>query len=231
MHLAGTADARGFRQWKAAGYSVEKGRRAFYILAPLTKKVNDPEAPDGKRTIVYGFRDIPVFRREDTNAPPLEDAHADLIDGLPLIEVAREWQIPVVLTTAGKALGYAGSYSPGGRKLELCVENVKTWLHELTHAADDKNHGLKGGQHWDQEIVAEFGAAILCTVLGMEREADTGRAYQYIHHYAEDAGLTVEAATLKVFDRILRAVDLILTTAEKAARKAAAAAPAAQAAL
>ena len=32
MLLAGTGDARGFRQWKEAGRHVKKGSRCFYIL-------------------------------------------------------------------------------------------------------------------------------------------------------------------------------------------------------
>jgi len=37
MFLAGTQDARGFRQWKKAGRFVEKGSKAFYILDPYSR--------------------------------------------------------------------------------------------------------------------------------------------------------------------------------------------------
>src|SRR3990172_11779155 len=39
MYLNETEDARGFRQWKQAGRYVKKGSKAFYILAPMLKKI------------------------------------------------------------------------------------------------------------------------------------------------------------------------------------------------
>jgi len=34
-----TADARVFKQWQKAGRRVKKGAKAFYILAPVKRKV------------------------------------------------------------------------------------------------------------------------------------------------------------------------------------------------
>ncbi len=39
MYLNDTEDARGFKQWQQAGRYVKKGSKAFYILAPMFKKV------------------------------------------------------------------------------------------------------------------------------------------------------------------------------------------------
>src|SRR5205085_1120822 len=36
--LAGTSDARGYKQWAEVGRHVKKGARAFRILAPCTRK-------------------------------------------------------------------------------------------------------------------------------------------------------------------------------------------------
>ena len=41
MFLAGTQDGRGFRQWKEANRYVLKGSKAFHILVPYIKKVED----------------------------------------------------------------------------------------------------------------------------------------------------------------------------------------------
>src|SRR5690349_21479605 len=61
--IAGTADARGFRQWKEVGRHVCKGSRAFYILAPRTRKVRERDAAgdETERVIVSGFVGVPVF--------------------------------------------------------------------------------------------------------------------------------------------------------------------------
>ncbi len=45
MYLNDTEDARGFRQWQTVGRHVKKGSKAFYILAPLLKKVIDEDTP------------------------------------------------------------------------------------------------------------------------------------------------------------------------------------------
>ena len=53
--LAGTSDARGFRQWHEVGRHVRKGSRAFCILAPCTKKVKEHDAEtaeEAERVIV-----------------------------------------------------------------------------------------------------------------------------------------------------------------------------------
>ena len=56
---SGSKDARGFRQWKAAGRKVRKGVKAIYIWLPCGG------GEDEKTTY---FRAIPVFRLEDTEA-------------------------------------------------------------------------------------------------------------------------------------------------------------------
>ena len=66
MAFSGTHDARGYRQWQNAGRHVKKGAKAVYILGPNTAKVKDADSPEGSRTVVTGFRVIPVFRYEDT---------------------------------------------------------------------------------------------------------------------------------------------------------------------
>ena len=50
MYCNNTEDARGFNQWKQAGRYIIKGSHAFYILAPMFKKVIDK-----KTSIQRGF--------------------------------------------------------------------------------------------------------------------------------------------------------------------------------
>ena len=71
MYLNHTEDARGFRQWQQVGRYVKKGSKAFYIIAPVTRKITaDKNLESGEmvreeRTVLAGFKGIPVFRIED----------------------------------------------------------------------------------------------------------------------------------------------------------------------
>ena len=57
--LSGTADARGYRQWKESGRQVRKGEKAFNILEPCRAKRKGIDAETGEETermITFGFR-------------------------------------------------------------------------------------------------------------------------------------------------------------------------------
>ncbi len=60
--LAGTSDARGYRQWQHANRHVNKGARSFTILAPCVVKrtETDDTGKQVERRIIVGFRGIPV---------------------------------------------------------------------------------------------------------------------------------------------------------------------------
>lgn len=220
MFLADTIDARGFKQWKDAGRPVKKGAKAFTILAPCTKKITDRDTGE-ERTVVIGFRGIPVFRMEDTEGPLPESPDVrDYLDSLPLMEVAREWGITVEAIPGGEETA-GGYFVPKEQHIALANANISVWIHELMHAADHRAGNLKEkGQHWRSETVAEFGSAVLLTMLGMDHAADLGGAYKYIKHYATDAGLTPAAAAMKCLDRIDKAIQLILATANKSSAAA-----------
>jgi len=91
-----TEDARGFRQWQKIGRRVKKGAKAFYILAPIRKKVpvkirreverinenGETEIVEVEETIyvdkLVGFKSIPVFRYEDTEGKPLPEENFNI---------------------------------------------------------------------------------------------------------------------------------------------------------
>jgi len=216
--IAGTADARGYRQWQAAGRHVKKGAKAFHILIPCTKKVEDRETGETVPVCV-GFKAQAVFALESTEGEPVPEADPDVarwIESLPLVDVAKAWGLHVTYFN-GQESGYQGKYSPRGKAIALGVQNLSTFFHELMHAADHRLGNLKErGQHWRSETVAEFGAAVLAKCLNLDHDADLGGAYEYIRRYAETAEKRPEAACLDCLDRICRAVALVLETAEAA---------------
>ena len=213
--LQGHKDARGFRQWEEVGRWVKKGERAFYILSPLSKKVEDAKTGEEK-TVIYGFRGTAVFGYEQTNGGPLPPGDPEAVrwvEALPLVGVAKEWGL-LVESFNGKGSSYLGAYRHHSG-IALGVKNLSTWAHELVHAADHRNGKLSElGQHWRKETVAELGGAVLLQILGYPHDADLGGCWKYIQSYAERAGLEVIDACGKVLQRTCEAVALILDTAE-----------------
>jgi hypothetical protein len=203
---------------------VRAGEKAFHILIPLTKKVEDAE--DGKeKVITYGFKTAAVFGYSQTEGEPLKgDVESqNWIAQLPLIDVAKSWNLSVNSFSGERAkpLGYYKH----GQAIALGVENLSTWTHELIHAADDKlGHLAEKGQHWASETVAELGGAILLECLGYTQDSDRGGCFQYIKSYAEKNGKDVLGACLKVFKRTCEAVAFALESAEKLCQQQAAAA-------
>jgi antirestriction protein ArdC len=217
---AGTVDARTYRQWQSAGRQVVKGAKALHILQPCHVKIHNDGGGDAEEkpaVRLVGFRACPVFRAEDTDGEPL-GYQLDPPQPPPLLEVARAWGIEVRYLPQQRA-GVLGYHRSGGRdgsvEIGLHTHQVQTFAHELAHAAHARVRGkLQGGQHWDQEIVAELTAATLCRMLGAD--PDEGGAYRYIRHYAQKAHLDPTKACMAVLKDVEACLSLILTTATSA---------------
>ncbi len=214
--LAGTSDARGYKQWQAVDRQVKKGAKAFYILSPCTKKIEKPDTGDTAYAVI-GFRATAVFRLEDTEGADIPSGNPELdrwIAELPLRDVAEHWGV-TVSTYNGEPGRAHGRYAHSAQSIALGVQNVEVFLHELMHAAEYRlGNAVERGQHWRKETVAEFGAAVLAECLGLEQAKDFGGAYRYIESYAQAAEKTAQSACMECLDRICEAVALILDTAQ-----------------
>lgn len=212
--LHGHREARGFRQWEKVGRTVEKGEKAFRILSPLVTKEFDEEKEE-ERTVIYGFKGTPVFGVDQTEGELLPNGDENVerwLETLPLREVADSWGLSVEAYN-GKRCPILGKYR-SGRGIALGVENLSTWCHELVHAADDRNGGLRG-RKLSKETVAELGGAVLLTVLGHKHDADLGGCWEYINRYASREEKDVLTVCGQLLDRTCEAVALILDTAEE----------------
>lgn len=204
MIISGTDDARGFNQWKAVGRSVKKGAKAIYITAPCQKKITtiNNEGEEESEFINVGFRGIPVFRYEDTEGEPLEHPDYTPKQLPPLIDVAKEYGVDV--RYAPKTSSFAGWYSFGSNNITLCSHDEEVFFHELVHAVHNTFEPLRGGQDSRQEIIAEFGAAVLCEIYGYEGYIPN--CQKYIEGYArEEAG----KAALKVLGTVSKVLEAI----------------------
>ena len=207
MFIAGTADARGYKQWLSVNRYVKKGSKCLHILVPYIKKVEDEETGEEREALI-GFMCRPVFRYEDTNGEPLDYEQIELPE-LPLLERAQEWGISVRAIPGGYR--YCGYYSPGRKEIALATPEEKTFFHELSHAAHEKvKGGLKAGQDHFQEIVAELSAQALCILVGKEANDTFGNSFRYIEKYAEKAKMAPHSACLKVMSQTEKVLNLIL---------------------
>lgn len=206
--LSGTNDARGFRQWKEVGRYVKKGSHAFCILAPKMRKSRKENEEGNEEEHVYlaGFLGVAVFRVEDTEGEPLNYEQLEL-PPLPLLDKAKEWGIETKAVSGND--GFYGRFSPDRNAIALASPDECVFFHELSHAAHHRIKPLVGGQHWNQEVVAELSAAVLCRLVGKQPE-NPGQRYRYIERYARSAGRDPIKACLEVFSETEKVLNLIL---------------------
>lgn len=205
--LAGTADARGFQQWKKVGRRVKKGGKAIYIFAP--KMIKEKEESD--HMILTGYLMIPVFRFEDTEGEPLAYEKVELPE-LPLSDVARAWGIELKAIPGN--YHHYGYYNPDRKVIALATEDESVFFHELAHAAHEKVVAdLKGGEDPWQEIVAELSAQALCIIVG-KTSKHLGNSYRYIKNYAQKLDITPESACVKALEEVEAVLSLILNPSE-----------------
>jgi len=205
--FSGTADGRGFNQWKTVRRSVKKGARAFYILVPYIKNGKNEKTGKEENTL-KGFMARPVFREEDTEGEPLDYEKIELPE-LPLMERAREWGISVKAIPGDYR--YYGYFAYDKREIALATPEEKTFFHELAHAGHERIKGkLAPGQDPFQEIIAELSAQTLCRLVGKSGEKHFGNSARYITRYAEKAGISPHAACLKVLSDTEKVLNQII---------------------
>jgi hypothetical protein len=207
MFLAGTADARGYKQWRQVNRQVVKGAKALHILVPYIRKVADDSTGEEKESLV-GFMARAVFRIEDTAGEPLEYQSIEL-PTLPFMERAEEWGLSVKAIPGNYR--YHGYYRPDRKEIALATPEEKTFFHELAHYAHGRvKGGLRGGQDPLQEIVAELSAQALHQIAGKRDRDLMGNSFQYIRRYAEKLQMTPHKACLRVMADTEKVLNLIL---------------------
>ncbi len=87
----------------------------------------------------------------------------------------------------------------------------------MIHAADHRLATISrgAGQKLDNEIVAEFGGAVLLECLGLSTESDRGGAFEYIQAYCRKHERSLMSAVTELVDRTCNCVALTLQTADE----------------
>ena len=203
MLACGTTDARGFGQWHQAERRVKPGSKALYICAPNTRKItsDDDNDPEAAKTVVAGFRWIPVFRVEDTAGKPVPSTDytpkilPPLFDAAAKLGASVKWQ-----PFDGKALG---RYRPSSSEIILSDQTALTYYHELMHHLDTQVEPIRPGRLAEAELVAEFGGSVLCAIQGITGYESS--SYRYLRSYADG----------KESDAVLRSIMAIAARVEK----------------
>lgn len=228
VFLFGYSDAAGYKQWLKYGRQVRKGERGFPILAPITAsfwRKDEETGKDVRITYVKGWRHVTVFGVEQTDIvdeakwakySEASQRNTEFVERMPWTETARTWDLAVGADGNLLRYGAKGMYTHG-RAVQVAVENLSVWAHEIIHAADDRLGTLtkKPGQQPDNEVVAEVGGAVLCIAAGHgEAQADLGGCYEYCQSYLADAKDPLQAAN-RLLSRIINCVALVLAQAEQ----------------
>ena len=199
----GTQDARTYATWLKVKRHVKKGSKAFYILQPIIGKKPKKNEDEEDKPALYGFKTIPEFGVEDTEGEPV------LIDSFDANIPAKFDKIISDLNLDVQTSAFTGSfygfYSPGSKEIVLASPDLSVFVHELCHAVDDKMHGIKEGQIKDQEIIAEFGAAVICRLLGYETETKNNFV-AYIKNYGGDS-----KDIIRLLNRLDKVISYIIT--------------------
>jgi hypothetical protein len=189
----GSWDCRGFRQWQKVGRHVVGGAKAAFIFGPVLVPQCDPDT-GAEIQVLTGFKPIAVFADHQTIGSELPGNGYAPREMPPLADVAERMGIDVRYQPLPSDRW--GQCSTDGRSIRLGTHDPRTWFHELAHSIHAKiDGGLQGGQHQQQEIIAEFTACVLAQLYGYDY---TGNAWNYISHYASDPLMALSKALGKV---------------------------------
>jgi hypothetical protein len=173
MQCPAASRVAGFRTWLSLGRSVRKGEKGIWILAPSTRRVEDPET-DETRSILTGFRPVPVFDISQTDGEELPEVaslltgdDAGLFDRLALVAAKRS--LPLEFADLGSTNGL---YNRETRVIRINAhrtraQQAKTLAHELAHSILHEG-GYAATPRELAELEAESVAYIVCGTEGLD---------------------------------------------------------------
>ena len=208
MVIAGTADARGYKQWLDVGRHVKAGAKAFRILGPvIIKKPLETNKEEESVEVLVGFRAIPVFRYEDTEGEELPTYTPR--NPPPLLDVASRFGMRVNYLRL--SAGVYGMTDYERQVITLATEDWTVFFHELAHALHRSFEPKSGhGQEPEAEAIAQLVAATLARLY--ERPAD-GFSWTYIASQVGSGNpQQVGRLCMHVLDRAKNVLDLIYET-------------------
>jgi antirestriction protein ArdC len=224
LQCPGATHVAGFHAWRKLGRFVRKGEKGIWILAPVTKRVDDDDSDDKVRTVV-AFRAVAVFNISQTDGDELP-AVCKRLEGDDSTQAYRG------LVDVAPSIGYSvedadfsgeknGDCAFDMRRIRVRAGNssaqrVKTLAHELAHALLHEGFNDRALA----ELEAESVAYVVCSALGLDSDVYT---FGYVAVWS-GGGDEAIAAIKSAGTRIQQTADSILTKLEAADRAPASAA-------
>lgn len=202
IQSGGSTDLRGYRQWQKVGRQVQKGSCASFILVPRIVKKEDEDGKEESRLV--GFMAVAVFPYGDTEGEPLPEHDYAPTEPPPLMEVAK--RLGVEVTWRLLPPDRRGDINLAGTHINLGTHDIRTWFHELGHAAHARVNGKleKGGQvEAKQEAVAEICAAVLTQMYGYDY---SGNSWDYISRLYPQDPLRAIMKALSEVEKVLSVI-------------------------
>jgi antirestriction protein ArdC len=141
------------------------------------ESLNDDDEDETAKEVIR-FKEMPVFRVEDTEGAPLDYEERVItfdVESLPFIEVAKSLGVTV---EAGLTLdGSAGWYKNSKKFILMGTANPVVFLHELSHAVDFALPNRKEHDYAYGEVVAELSAAFLASLYGIKYDIAQTKSY------------------------------------------------------
>ena len=111
----------------------------------------------------------------------------------------------------GRALG---RYRPASKKIILSDQTPLTYFHELMHHLDSQIEPIRPGRLCEAELIAEFGASVLCAIQGIT--GYEAGSFRYFQMYSEGkAPEAVLKSLMTVAARVEQLVGVFLDAAEE----------------
>lgn len=205
MAMAGTEDARTYKQWSDVDRYVKRGAKAFHIFAPIISKevVEEslPTLPKTKEKIV-GFKAVPVFSIESTGGKEIKTIDYTPTKVPPFLDVATKLGIEIKWKPACKSV--LGWYSPLDNSITLCSQDYFVYFHELAHAVEATFTDTTSDYN-RSEVIAETTATVLSEMMGI-----SGYQHQAYHYIKKYCGDTTQKGVMHKISSVLNTVEKII---------------------
>ncbi len=166
----------GMRRWNELGYTIRKGEKALWVLAPMAKKAVDPETGEVVEDLV-GFRPVPVFdasQLDGLEEKPLpsprpvlpDDAEALYLQVKSRVQATGIRVLEDILPEGIDGVSRGGTILVKGRLGSR--DRVLVLLHELAHELQHKGGAREGTTPQQRELEAEAAAFVVAAALGLD---------------------------------------------------------------
>lgn len=221
-----------FKQAQSLGGHVKKGEHGYYVIGWRWKSISKTIVVDDEEKQItseipqaFGHIVFNVEQCEGLNISPFIASPLDFVPQEKAQSIIDLWEDKPEIETRGNQAAYSPSFDeirmPHATVFDSIDAYYATLFHELVHSTGHHTrlHRFKADEYENrhrsygiEELVAEIGAAMLCSEVGIDNSAIYQNSASYLTNWmnaiGEDKSMIVYAAS-----RAQKAVDMIMGTA------------------